>query len=86
MRPDQYQGCFDVDEDGRPADDFGCLAVAAKVCFAKTQTKVGEWVVTLPVIRSDDGRSLPQTFRGAQITSRDKGVRPTATLQKVELS
>ncbi|MEZ1315166.1 OprD family porin [Pseudomonas fluorescens] len=60
-----------VHDDGRPADDFGRLAVAAKVRFAKTQARIGEWAVVLPVIRSDDGRSLPQTFRGAQITSKD---------------
>ncbi|MCS3472297.1 hypothetical protein M2401_006061 [Pseudomonas sp. JUb42] len=60
-----------VHDDGRPADDFGRLAVSAKMRFAKTQARIGEWVVTLPVIRSDDGRSLPQTFRGAQITSKD---------------
>ena len=60
-----------VHADGRPADDFGRLAVAAKVRFARTQARIGEWAVALPVIRSDDGRSLPQTFRGAQITSKD---------------
>ncbi|NUT77966.1 OprD family porin [Pseudomonas sp. C1C7] len=60
-----------VHDDGRPADDFGRLAVAAKVRFAKTQAKIGEWAVSLPVVRSDDGRSLPQTFRGAQLTSKD---------------
>lgn len=60
-----------VHDDGRPADDFGRLAVAAKVRVAKTQARIGEWVVALPVIRSDDGRSLPQTFRGAQVTSKD---------------
>jgi hypothetical protein len=60
-----------VHDDGRPADDFGRLAVSAKMRFARTQARIGEWVVTLPVIRSDDGRSLPQTFRGAQVTSKD---------------
>lgn len=62
-----------VHDDGAPADDFGRLAVSAKIRFAKTQARIGEWVVALPVIRSDDGRSLPQTFRGAQVTSRDLG-------------
>lgn len=62
-----------VHDDGRPADDFGRLAVAAKIRVGKTQARIGEWVVALPVIRSDDGRSLPQTFRGAQITSKDLG-------------
>jgi hypothetical protein len=27
----------------------------------------------LPILRSDDGRSLPQTFRGAQVTSQEIG-------------
>jgi hypothetical protein len=34
--------------------------------------KVGEWMPVLPILRSDDGRSLPQTFRGGQITSTEK--------------
>lgn len=60
-----------VHDGGQPADNFGRLALAAKIRFAKTQARIGEWSVSLPVIRSDDGRSLPQTFRGAQITSKD---------------
>ncbi|VVN11572.1 Porin-like protein NicP [Pseudomonas fluorescens] len=60
-----------VHDDGRPADDFGRLGVAAKAKVSKTVVKFGEWVSTLPILRSDDGRSLPQTFRGAQITSQE---------------
>ncbi|WP_297845245.1 OprD family porin [Pseudomonas sp.] len=60
-----------IQHDGYPADDFGRLGVAAKARFSKTELKVGEWVSTLPILRSDDGRSLPQTFRGAQITSKE---------------
>lgn len=56
-------------DDGYPADDFGRLAVAAKARLSKTELKVGEWFAVLPILRADDGRSLPQTFRGAQITS-----------------
>ncbi|MFF7710218.1 OprD family outer membrane porin [Pseudomonas sp. NPDC007930] len=54
-----------------PADNFGRLGVAAKAKISKTELKVGEWMPVLPILRSDDGRSLPQTFRGAQVTSRD---------------
>ena len=50
-------------------DEFGRTAVAAKAKFSKTELKVGEWFAVLPVLRADDGRSLPQTFQGAQITS-----------------
>jgi len=60
-----------LDSDGHPADDFGRLAVAGKVKVGKTQLKIGEWMPVLPILRSDDGRSLPQTFRGAQATSQD---------------
>ncbi|HGM5581732.1 TPA: OprD family porin [Pseudomonas putida] len=56
-------------DDGRPADDFGRLAVAGKARISKTELKIGEWMPVLPILRSDDGRSLPQTFRGGQVTS-----------------
>lgn len=62
-----------IHDDGRPADNFGRLGVAAKARVSKTVVKVGEWVSTLPILRSDDGRSLPQTFRGAQVTSQEFG-------------
>ena len=60
-----------IDHDGRPADDFGRLALAGKMKISKTEFKVGEWMPVLPILRSDDGRSLPQTFEGGQITSRE---------------
>ncbi|VVM39413.1 Porin-like protein NicP [Pseudomonas fluorescens] len=60
-----------IDRDGRPADDFGRLAVAGKMKISDTVLKVGEWMPVLPVLRSDDGRSLPQTFEGAQVTSQE---------------
>ncbi|WP_448197203.1 OprD family porin [Pseudomonas putida] len=58
-------------DDGQPADDFGRLAVAGKARISKTELKVGEWMPVLPILRSDDGRSLPQTFRGGQVTSNE---------------
>ncbi|MNQ39199.1 Porin-like protein NicP precursor [compost metagenome] len=60
-----------IDRDGRPADDFGRLAVAGKMKIGKTEVKVGEWMPVLPILRSDDGRSLPQTFEGGQVTSQE---------------
>ena len=60
-----------IHSDGSPADDFGRTGVAVKARFSKTELKVGEWMPLLPILRSDDGRSLPQTFRGGQITSRE---------------
>ncbi|THG80574.1 OprD family porin [Pseudomonas sp. A-1] len=60
-----------VHDDGRPADDFGRLAVAGKARISATELKVGEWMPVLPILRADDGRSLPQTFQGAQLTSKE---------------
>jgi outer membrane porin, OprD family len=60
-----------LDHEGRPADNFGRTSVAFKAKFSQTEVKVGEWMPVLPILRSDDGRSLPQTFRGGQITSKE---------------
>ncbi|MFC3939577.1 outer membrane porin, OprD family [Pseudomonas gingeri NCPPB 3146 = LMG 5327] len=60
-----------LDRDGRPADNFGRLDVAFKARISRTELKVGEWMPVLPILRSDDGRSLPQTFRGGQLTSKE---------------
>lgn len=60
-----------LDHDGRPADNFGRINVAFKAKLSQTEVKVGEWMPVLPILRSDDGRSLPQTFRGGQITSKE---------------
>ena len=63
-------GLLPVHPDG-PSDDFGRLAVAGKAKISQTELKVGEWMPVLPILRSDDGRSLPQTFEGAQLTSKE---------------
>ncbi|WP_338525948.1 OprD family porin [Pseudomonas batumici] len=60
-----------LDGNGRPASNFGRLDVAFKAKISNTELKVGEWMPVLPILRSDDGRSLPQTFRGGQITSKE---------------
>ncbi|WP_280366398.1 OprD family porin [Pseudomonas sp. BN411] len=61
-----------IHDDGRQADDFGRLAVAAKARISDTEFKAGEWVPQIPVLYADEyGRSLPQTFKGAQVTSKE---------------
>ncbi|WP_341645563.1 OprD family porin [Thauera sp. SDU_THAU2] len=57
--------------DRHAPDNFGRVAVAAKAKLSNTELKIGEWAAVLPMLRSDDGRSLPQTFRGAQIISNE---------------
>ncbi|WP_409314390.1 OprD family porin [Pseudomonas putida] len=60
-----------VHDDGRPAGDFGRVALAGKMRVSNTELKVGEWMPVLPILRADDGRSLPQTFQGGQITFKE---------------
>jgi hypothetical protein len=60
-----------IHDDGQAADNFGRLAIAAKVKISKTELKVGEFAPVLAILRSDDGRALPQTFQGGLITSKE---------------
>jgi len=60
-----------LDHDGKPADHFGRIAVAGKMKFSETELRVGEWFLVLPILRADDGRSLPQTFEGSMLTSKE---------------
>ena len=52
-------------------DDFSSLGLTGKVKMSKTELKLGTLVPKLPVIYSNDGRLLPQTWQGGQITSTD---------------
>lgn len=60
-----------VHEDGRAADNFGRAGIAAKMRISATELKVGELLPDIPLLRYDDGRLLPQTFRGAMLDSRE---------------
>lgn len=56
-----------VHDDGRAADDYGRAGLAAKLRISATELKVGELLPDIPLLRYDDGRLLPQTFRGAML-------------------
>lgn len=60
-----------VRSNGRAADNFSRAGVAAKMRFSTTEIKVGELMPDVPVLRYDDGRLLPQTFRGAMLVSKE---------------
>ena len=58
--------------DGNTAvNDFASLGVTGKVKISKTELKLGTLQPKLPVIVTNDGRLLPQTFQGGQITTND---------------
>jgi len=60
---------FPTDENGRAVDDFSSLGLTGKVRISKTEARVGTLQPKLPVVTFSDGRLLPQTFEGGQITS-----------------
>jgi hypothetical protein len=62
---------FPTDDDGRAKDDFGSLGVTGKLRFSKTEARLGTLLPKLPVVTYNDGRLLPQTFEGGQVTSNE---------------
>lgn len=62
---------FPLDSNGRAADEFSRIDFAAKARIANTELRYGALQPKLPVLTYNDGRLLPQTFRGAQISSGD---------------
>ncbi|MFG0720213.1 OprD family porin [Pseudomonas sp. GLN_6] len=60
---------FPLESDGSAVDNYGKAGVTAKARLSKTELRVGTLQPKLPVINFNDGRLLPQTFEGAQITS-----------------
>jgi hypothetical protein len=60
---------FPTDENGRAVDDFSSLGLTGKVRISKTEARLGTLQPKLPVVSFNDGRLLPQTFEGGQITS-----------------
>jgi hypothetical protein len=62
---------FPSDSNGRAVNDFGNLGLTGKVKVSKTELRLGTLMPKLPVVTPNDGRLLPQTFEGGQITSND---------------
>ena len=58
-------------DDGKAAHDFSKTGVTGKMRIAQTQLKAGSLMPKLPILTTEDGRLLPQTFRGYQVESRD---------------
>ncbi len=64
-----YGGIMFPSEGDHAVDDFSSLGLTAKVKLSATELKLGTLIPKLPVIFSNDGRLLPQTWQGGQITS-----------------
>jgi len=62
---------FPSKSNGEAVDNFSSLGLTAKAKISQTELKLGTLQPKLPVIVTNDGRLLPQTFQGGQITSND---------------
>ncbi len=62
---------FPTDSDGRAVNEFSSLGPTFKARISKTELKLGTLRPTLPLVTYNDGRMLPQTYEGGQVTSRD---------------
>ncbi|MBZ9783029.1 OprD family porin [Pseudomonas sp. REP124] len=62
---------FPTDSDGRAVSDFSSLGLTAKVRYAKTEARLGTLRPRMPILTLNDGRLLPETFEGMQVTSQD---------------
>ena len=60
---------FPTDSDGHAVDEYSKGGVTGKVRISRTEARLGNLQPKLPVINFNDGRLLPQTFEGGQITS-----------------
>ncbi|NWC30204.1 OprD family porin [Pseudomonas tolaasii] len=58
-------------DDGHAADDFSKTGVTGKLRISQTTLKVGNLMPKMPVLVYEDGRLLPETFRGYQVDSKD---------------
>ncbi|NBB09888.1 OprD family porin [Pseudomonas sp. SLFW] len=58
-------------DDGKAANDFSKPGATAKFRISQTQLKVGTLTPKIPVLVYEDGRLLPETFRGWQVDSKE---------------
>lgn len=58
-------------DDGHAPDGFGRVGVTGKIRLSKTVAQIGSLQPKLPILVYNDGRVLPQTFNGFQVTSNE---------------
>ncbi|WP_248797972.1 OprD family porin [Pseudomonas sp. MWU13-2105] len=58
-------------KNAKSVNDFGSLGLTGKVRVSQTELKIGTLLPNNPVIKANDGRLLPQTFTGGQVTSNE---------------
>lgn len=64
-------GLFPYKDDGSVDKSFATFRVTGKMKVSETELKVGALQPNLPILVTNDGRLLPQVFRGAALSSTD---------------
>ncbi|WP_439861922.1 OprD family porin [Pseudomonas sp. MBLB4136] len=68
--PDRINtGLLPVTDEGRAAEEYSRLGAALKVKVSKTELRIGEQQLMLPVLYFGDIRLLPPTYQGASLVS-----------------
>jgi hypothetical protein len=62
---------FFPSDDGKAVDEFSAMGLTAKARISKTELRYGTLQPVLPVLVNNDGRLIPQWFKGAQMTSKE---------------
>jgi len=62
---------FPLEDDGSTVSNFSRIDFTGKARVSQTELRIGALQPKLPVLTFNDGRLLPQTFRGGQLTSKD---------------
>ena len=62
---------FPSKSNGDAVNEYSSLGLTAKTKISQTELRYGTLMPKLPVISYNDGRLLPQTFEGGQITSNE---------------
>lgn len=57
------------ESDNSAVEEWSRLGLTGKVRMSKTELRYGTLIPKLPILVANDGRVLPQTFEGGQITS-----------------
>lgn len=71
-RPDANNTFFPSDSDGSAVHDWARIGGNAKARFSKTEVHYGSALAPmLPILVSNDGRLLPQTFEGGTLQSKE---------------
>ena len=68
----RHVGSSMIPNDGdKAADEWSRFGATGKVRFSKTELRYGTLQPKLPILVANDGRLLPQTFEGGQLTSNE---------------